>query len=80
MNNWAEKRRSSYKTQEDAGGEKVKYLWNFDFFELKYPDNAKDPYVTLNPFLGISVQLRLVFTVIMAFMTDDEKFNEKSIT
>lgn len=48
--------------------------------ELKYPDNAENQYVMLNPFLGISVQLRLVFTVITSFMTDDEKFNEKSIT
>lgn len=62
------------------GGKNVEYLWNFEFFEVKYPDTAEDPYVMLNPFLGISVQLRLVFTVIMAFMTDDEKFNEKSIT
>lgn len=52
----------------------------FRFLELKYPDNAKDPYVMLNPFLGISVQLRLVFAVIRALVTDDEKFNEKSIT
>lgn len=63
------------------GKNKVKEIsLKFWFLELKYPDNAENPHVMLNPFLGISVQLRLVFTVITAFVTDDEKFNEKSIT
>lgn len=63
-----------------CNGKRLKQIClKFRYLELKYPDSVEDQYVMLNPFLGISVQFRLVFAVIMAVVTDDEKFNEKSI-